>query len=57
MRNYSFDAIAARFNISRTAIFRWTKNIEPQKNRGRKPTKIDMEALKKDIELYPGSYS
>jgi transposase len=52
----SFDAIAVKFNISRAAIFRWSKNIEPQKRRDRKPTKIDMEALKKDIELYPDSY-
>lgn len=52
----SFDAIAKKFNISRAAIFRWSKNIEPQKTRDRKPTKIDMEALKKDIELYPDSY-
>lgn len=52
----SFDAIAAKFNISRAAIFRWSKNIEPQKTRDRKPTKIDMEQLKKDIALYPYSY-
>lgn len=52
----SFDAIAKKFNISRAAIFRWTKNIEPQKNRDRKPTKIDIEVLRRDIELYPDSY-
>ena len=26
----SFDAIAKKFNISRAAIFRWSKNIKPQ---------------------------
>lgn len=52
----SFDTVAKKFNISRAAIFRWTKNIEPQKTRDRKPTKIDMEALRNDIELYPDSY-
>ena len=52
----SFDAIARKFNISRAAIFRWSKNIEPQKNRDRKATKIDMEVLREDIELYPDSY-
>ena len=52
----SFDAVAQRFGISRAAIFRWSKKIEPQKTRDRKPTKIDMEALKKDIERYPSSY-
>ena len=54
--NLSFDAIAKKFNISRAAIFRWSKNIEPQKTRDRKPTKIDMEVLRKDIELYPDSF-
>lgn len=54
--NLSFDAIAKKFNISRAAIFRWSKNIEPQKTRYRKPTKIDMEVLRKDIELYPDSF-
>jgi transposase len=52
----SFEATAKRFGISKTALFRWSKNIEPKKNRNRKPTKIDTEALKKDIELYPDSY-
>ena len=52
----SFDRISERFGISRAAIFRWTKNIEPQKNRDRKSTKINMEVLRQDIELYPDSY-
>ena len=52
----SFDAIAKKFNISRAAIFRWTKNIEPKKSRDKKPIKINMESLRQDIELYPDSY-
>jgi len=52
----SFDRVAERFSISRAAIFRWTKNIEPKKSRDKKPIKINMESLRQDIELYPDSY-
>jgi len=50
----SFDVAAKRFGISKAALFRWSKKVEPQKNR--KVFKIDNEALKNDIELYPDSY-
>lgn len=52
----SFAAMGKRFGISKTTVFKWSKNIEPQKNRHRKATKIDMEPLRKDIEQYPDSY-
>lgn len=52
----SFEAVAKRFKISKTTIVSWTKNIEPQRTRNKKAIKIDMELLKKDIELYPDSY-
>ena len=38
------------------APYEWSKKLEPAKQRYRKPTKIDMELLKKDIEQYPDSY-
>jgi transposase len=52
----SFELAAKRFAVSKTTLFGWTKNIEPQRTRNKKPTKIDMEALRKDIELYPDSF-
>jgi len=52
----SFAEIAKKFGISKAAIFRWSKNIEPQKNRKRKWSKICIEELKNDIEKYPDSY-
>lgn len=55
-QNLSFDAAAKRFGISKAALFRWSKKVEPQKNRNRKASKIDREILKKDIELYPDGY-
>lgn len=52
----SFTAIAKRFDISKATVFRWSKKIELQKTRNKKAVKIDMEALKQDIKLYPDSY-
>ena len=52
----SFFEVAKRFSISKAAIFRWSQNIEPQKHRNKKWSKIDIIQLKKDIEQYPDSY-
>ena len=52
----SFDTASKRFGISKAALFRWSKKVEPQKNRNKKAYKIDNEVLKNDIELYPDSY-
>jgi transposase len=52
----SYDAVAIRFGISKTTVFRWSKRLEPKVSRNRKATKIDMDALRRDIEKYPDSY-
>ncbi|RYE19671.1 MAG: transposase, partial [Sphingobacteriaceae bacterium] len=52
----SFATAARRFGVSKAALFRWSRKIEPQKNRNKKAFKINNEALKNDIELYPDSY-
>ena len=52
----SFAGVAKKFGISKAAIFRWTKQIVPQKQRNRKWSKIDAQALKNDIEHFPDSY-
>lgn len=52
----SYAEVAKRFGIAKAAIFRWSKKVEPQKNRNRKASKIDMERLAMDIEQYPDSY-
>ena len=44
------------FGINPATIFRWLKRIEPCKTRNKPATKIDMEELKKDVELYPDAY-
>jgi transposase len=52
----TFVEVAARFGLSKTTVFKWSKRLEPQKTRNKPATKIDMEALKRDIESFPDSY-
>lgn len=44
------------FGINKQTVYNWSKRIEEKKIRKRLPNKIDMEALKKDIILYPDDY-
>ena len=53
----SFIKLSERFKISPTTISRWKKQLAPLKHRNKNPVKIDYEALKKDIEEHPDSYS
>lgn len=52
----SFSEVAKKFSISKATIFGWSQNIEPQKHRNKKWSKIDIIKLKKDIEDHPDSY-
>ena len=54
--NLSFRKLAKRFDIGVASLLRWNKNLKPLKNRNKPAIKIDMEALKKDIENNPDSY-
>ena len=51
----SMAKVAKRFGVGVASVMRWSKNIECIKKRNRS-TKIDMEALKKDVETYPDAY-
>ena len=55
--NLSFEAVALRFGIrSKNTVFRWTKQLEPCQTRNKPATKIDMDALARDVELHPDAY-
>ena len=51
----SMAEVAKRFRIGVASVMRWSNNIEAIKKRNRS-TKIDMEALKRDVEQYPDAY-
>ena len=48
--------VAARFKIGINSVVRWGQKLEPERTRNKPSVKIDMEALKKDIEMYPDAY-
>ena len=55
-KKLSYQKTAELFGIGRASIVRWAKRIESCKTRNKPATKIDMEALAKDVELYPDAF-
>ncbi|MEQ1110968.1 IS630 transposase-related protein [Acinetobacter johnsonii] len=53
---YSIRAVAAQFEINKNTIVEWKKRIEIKKTRVRKPSKINDDALREDVEKYPDAY-
>jgi len=54
--NLSMAEAAKRFGVGLISVLRWSKNIESITKRNKPATKIDMEALKQDVEKYPDAY-
>lgn len=52
----SFAAVAARFDINKSSVVRWDKDIESKKHRNKPTITVDMEALKEDLILHSDSY-
>ena len=52
----SFVKVAERFGIAKQTVYNWSKRIEEKKKRYKPTSKIDLEALKKDVEQYPDAY-
>ncbi|MDP8034611.1 IS630 transposase-related protein [Pasteurella atlantica] len=55
-KGLTFEETSQYFNIGIRTLFRWKKKIEPCTTRNKPATKIDMDALLKDVELYPDAY-
>ena len=53
----SFEDVAKRFGLSKTTVFKWSKNLEPQRFRNKAWKKLSKEGLLDDIKKYPDSYS
>ena len=52
----SMSEVANRFGVGVASVMRWSKVIEQKLTRQRPAIKLDMEALKKDVELHPDAY-
>lgn len=55
-KGLSFAETAERFGVGIASVVRWSKKPEPQTNRHKPSIKINIEALKEDIALYPDAY-
>jgi transposase len=52
----SIEAVAIRFGVGKASVMRWLTALEPKKKRNKPATKIDMDALRQDVEANPSSY-
>ena len=52
----TFEQTSKHFGINIATLFRWQKRLEPCTTRNRPATKVDMDALIKDIEAFPDDY-
>ncbi len=52
----SIRAVTQHFEINKNTIVEWKKRIEIKRTRPRKPSKVDDDALRADVEQYPDDY-
>ena len=52
----TFQEASERFDVPARTLFRWQQRIEPKTKRNKSSTKVDMEALGKDVEQNPDHY-
>ena len=52
----SIRAVAERFGIGFRSVVSWLQRLEPKLKRNKPATKINMEALKADVEAHPDAF-
>ena len=52
----TFEQTSIRFAISTRTLLRWNKRIKPKTTRNKPATKVDMDALKRDVINYPDKF-
>jgi transposase len=52
----NFEEVAERFGVGKASVFRWSTRLEAQRTRNKPGTKIDREALKRDVAKYSEAY-
>lgn len=52
----SCEEVSKRFKIGIMTVVRWGKRIDPMRSRMKAAVKINMEALREDIQTYPDAY-
>ena len=56
LKKLTFQETSERFGITIRTLFRWQERIEPKVKRNKPSTKVDMEALRKDVDQNPDHY-
>lgn len=54
--NLTIAQVAARFCVGVASVVRWIKHPEPKRTRNKPATRIDMDALARDVLDYPDAY-
>ena len=54
--NLTFAQVSTRFSVGIASVVRWSKRLHPKVTRNKSSTKIDMEALQKDVIDNPDDY-
>lgn len=55
-RGLTFKDTSKLFGMDIRTLFRWQERLEPENNRNKPATKIDMQALKADLEKNPDRF-
>jgi len=53
----TISEVAARFCVGVASVVRWLKQPEPKRTRNKPATKIDMDALARDVVEHPDAYA
>ena len=54
--NLAFEQTSQRFDVDIRTLFRWQNKMAPCVTRNKSATKLDMEALAKDVESAPDDF-
>lgn len=55
-KSLTFQETSDRFGVPIRTLFRWQERIEPKIKRDKNSSKVDMEALRKDVDQNPNHY-
>ncbi len=55
-KQFTFEKTSEHFNVSLRTLFRWANHITPCTVRKKPATKVDMQALEKDVQSHPDDY-
>jgi len=52
----TYEETSQRFKVGIASLFRWKKELEPKRKKNRPCLKVDMEALRLDVEKHPDKF-